>query len=95
MRSLRVTGLILLSLGLIAVVVAWVVVWYEYQQNVEMRRFAMRPDAKVPPFDPFQFVNPATMPLNAVECYILAVAVGIPGIVCLALSRRMSNRDNR
>ena len=59
-----------------------------HRREVERLRFVWGVDAKVPSFNPLSVLNPVGMPLLAWEFYILALMVGIPGLVCLALARR-------
>jgi len=88
MRRLRRVGYILLILAVLCVAAAWYGVWSEHRREVQRLRLVWGQDTEVPWFNPLRLVDPRGMPLEAWEGYIFALALGVPGLLCIVVTRR-------
>ncbi len=93
MNGVRWTGRVLVLVASLCVVAAWIRVWIAHQEDVNRARFAMGPDAKVPAFDPEKLVNPDIMPMYTLDWYVLALATGIPGLICIVMTWRRAHKQ--
>jgi hypothetical protein len=94
MRWLLWIGRGLLIVAVLNVFAAWLMVWSKHQEEVERHQLAWGPDAKVPAFNPLRAFDPSALPLIAVEFYVCALALAVPGIVCLILARQPRRPKN-
>ena len=94
-KHMRRIGVLLVAMALLAIGAAWYSAWSEYRRGVEHHRFIWGPESKAPAFNLGIAVNPAEMSLNTVSYYILAAAIGIPGLLCILLTWRPRNRKDQ
>ncbi len=94
-KIVRWIGFVLIGLARLSIMAAWYSAWSQYRREVEHYRFVWGPEAKAPAFNPYCLANPAEMSLNTASHYILALATGVPGFLCVLLTRPLGGRKGK
>jgi hypothetical protein len=77
----------LLLLAILSIVGAWCAAVRNYYESVATHRIAWGRDGKEPRFRITSLIVPDPGALNVIEFYIIAAALGVPGLLGLWLTR--------